>query len=309
MKGKTVKREMVFYFNDVAKRIFGEFNSTLKNIEDEYGVRISSRGNKLFIIGKGNAVKKAERALTDVYFSFQEENRDAKEKKNKVREIKEDNLGYTKLGQKIAPRSPNQAMYIKAMFEKDIVFSIGPAGTGKTYLAVVTAVKFLKERMVERIILTRPVVEAGERIGFLPGDIQDKVNPYLRPIYDSLNDIMDRGEFLRLLERNIIEIAPLAFMRGRTLNNSFIILDEAQNTTEDQMKMFLTRIGFNSKAVITGDITQIDLAEREKSGLVHAFKILRDIPEIKFVLLSKEDVVRHPIVQKIIKAYDTDKSR
>lgn len=311
MKKKQVKRELVLAYNDVAKILFGEFNTTLKDLERDYGVRIGSRGNRIFILGDSGAVKKAEKAITNMYLSWEKYKMgEEKHLTEKFQEIPSGEyfLGFTRNGHRIIPRSPNQVKYVKAMFEKDIVFSIGPAGTGKTYLAVVMAVHFLRQRMVEKIILTRPVVEAGEKLGYLPGDIQEKVNPYLRPIYDSLNDIMDRDEFFRLLERNVIEIAPLAFMRGRTLNNAFIILDEAQNTTIEQMKMFLTRIGFNTKSVITGDITQIDLSERGKSGLIHALRILRNISEIEFIELTDEDVVRHPVVQKIIKAYEENNS-
>ena len=204
----------------------------------------------------------------------------------------------------IRPRSEGQKRYVQAIFSSDLVFAIGPAGTGKTYLAVACAVRFLRERRIDRIILVRPAVEADEKLGFLPGDMKEKVDPYLRPLYDALYEMFPRGQVERHIETGIIEIAPLAYMRGRTLNNSFIILDEAQNTTIRQMKMFLTRLGMNSKTIITGDVTQIDLPDKSMSGLVNAQGILQDIPGIEFVYLTERDVVRHPLVQEIILAYD-----
>lgn len=209
----------------------------------------------------------------------------------------------------VFPKGLNQGRYIAAMKQSDCIFGIGPAGTGKTYLAVAMAVWALKEKRVKRIILTRPAVEAGEKLGFLPGDLAEKVNPYLRPLYDSLFDLMDVDKVHKLMEADVIEVAPIAFMRGRTLNDSFIILDEAQNTTREQMKMFLTRLGFNSKAVITGDITQIDIDPSRKSGLVDASEILRGINGLSFIFFSEKDVVRHPLVQKIIRAYESSPSR
>jgi phosphate starvation-inducible PhoH-like protein len=204
----------------------------------------------------------------------------------------------------VAPRSINQKQYLESMREQDLVFAIGPAGTGKTYLAVAVAATFLLEKRVRRLVLTRPAVEAGEKLGFLPGDLVEKVNPYLRPLYDALYDIIGFDRVGRMIERQIIEIAPLAFMRGRTLNDSFIILDEAQNTTPEQMKMFVTRIGFGSKAVVTGDITQVDLPAGRASGLVHARTVMAGVDGITFVTFTEKDVVRHPLVQKIVSAYD-----
>lgn len=207
-------------------------------------------------------------------------------------------------GRPIKPKTLGQKNYIEVIDKKDLSFGIGPAGTGKTYLAVAMAVKALKDQKVSRIVLTRPAVEAGESLGFLPGDLKDKVDPYLRPIYDSLFDLLGQEKYLKYMERGLIEVAPLAYMRGRTLNNSFVILDEAQNTTKEQMKMFVTRLGIGSKAVITGDITQIDLPRGKFSGLKNAIEVLGDIDEIGFCYLTDKDVVRHQLVQKIIKAYD-----
>jgi phosphate starvation-inducible protein PhoH and related proteins len=203
----------------------------------------------------------------------------------------------------------SQQLYIQAMREHDVVFGIGPAGTGKTYLAMAMAVRALSNREVKRIILTRPAVEAGEKLGFLPGDLAEKVNPYLRPLYDALHDMMDIEKAEGLLGRGTIEVAPLAFMRGRTLNDSFVILDEAQNTTAEQMKMFLTRLGFDSKAVITGDVTQVDLPEGRRSGLSDAAQLLKTVEGVKFVMFSDQDVVRHPLVQRIVRAYDERDAR
>ncbi|MBN1945933.1 MAG: PhoH family protein [Bradymonadales bacterium] len=217
-----------------------------------------------------------------------------------------DTVLKTDYGRPIAPKGPAQKLYIDAIRKYDIVFGVGPAGTGKTYLAMAMALDAFLKKRVQRIILTRPAVEAGERLGFLPGDLAEKVNPYLRPLNDALNDMLDRDKAHQLLERGHIEVAPLAFMRGRTLNSSFVILDEAQNSTREQMKMFLTRLGFDTKAVITGDITQIDLPDNKSSGLVHAAKILKDIQGIKMCTFSDLDVVRHPLVAEIIKAYDRD---
>jgi phosphate starvation-inducible PhoH-like protein len=214
------------------------------------------------------------------------------------------NIYVTPRGKKIKARTLGQRRYIDLLGENDIVFAVGPAGTGKTYLAVVEAVLALKRKEVRRILLTRPAVEAGEKLGFLPGDLQDKVDPYLRPLYDSLSDILGGDTARKMMEKGVIEVAPLAYMRGRTLDDAFIILDEAQNTTIPQMKMFLTRIGFGSRAVVTGDITQVDLGPGEKSGLVHAERILRDVDGIGFAYMTHLDVVRHPLVQKIINAYE-----
>jgi phosphate starvation-inducible PhoH-like protein len=221
-----------------------------------------------------------------------------------VEEISNDVILHAPGRRVIAPKSPGQKIYVDAMRAHDVVFSIGPAGTGKTYLAVAVALAYLARKQYRRIILTRPAVEAGEKLGYLPGDLIEKVNPYLRPLYDALNDMMDIEKSQGLLEKGVIEVAPLAFMRGRTLNSSFIILDEAQNTSIAQMKMFLTRLGFDSKAVIAGDITQIDLPAETRSGLVDANELLQGIPGMAFCYFTEKDVVRHPLVQEIIRRYD-----
>ncbi|UCH30827.1 MAG: PhoH family protein [Myxococcales bacterium] len=227
----------------------------------------------------------------------------------RLRSLLDDVVLTTSSRRIVSPKGVTQQSYIHAIRSHDIVFGIGPAGTGKTYLAMAMAVRALQERQVKRIILTRPAVEAGERLGFLPGDLAEKINPYLRPLYDALHDMMEPGRIAALMERGTIEVAPLAFMRGRTLNDSFIILDEAQNTTAEQMKMFLTRLGFDSKTVITGDVTQIDLPGGARSGLRHAERVLSKIEGIEFVYFSHSDVVRHPLVQSIVQAYDVHESR
>jgi phosphate starvation-inducible PhoH-like protein len=222
----------------------------------------------------------------------------------KITDLYDDVICYTHRGKPIKPKTIGQKLYVQAIKHNDVVFGIGPAGTGKTYLAMAMAVTAFKEKEVNRIILTRPAVEAGEKLGFLPGDLQDKVDPYLRPLYDALYDILGVESFRRLMERGLIEVAPLAYMRGRTLDDSFIILDEAQNTTSEQMKMFLTRLGFGSKAVVTGDITQIDLPKGVFSGLEEVKQVLKDVKGVEFIYLDDKDVVRHEVVQRIIKAYE-----
>jgi phosphate starvation-inducible PhoH-like protein len=228
----------------------------------------------------------------------------AKDRNVNLEDVFKDSIYISSTKKVIVPKSLQQKRYIDSMRVKDVLFGIGPAGTGKTYLALAMGVSHLLKKKVERIILTRPAVEAGEKLGFLPGDLLEKVNPYLRPLYDALYDMLEHDHVLRLISRDQIEVAPLAFMRGRTLNDAFIILDEAQNTTSEQMKMFLTRLGYNSKAVITGDITQIDLPSGVKSGLIEADQILKNIDEIGFIYFSEDDVVRHKVVAKIIKAYE-----
>lgn len=296
--------------------LFGHHDRHLKLIEDELGVRLSARGEELTVDGLPEATRQAERilfelaSLTHEGLALQPE--DVTHALTALRQSPEAPLkevlgGTSTIVTKkrfIAPKSPTQKAYIEAIEKHDIVIGIGPAGTGKTYLAMAMAVSALMKKEVSRIILARPAVEAGEKLGFLPGDIYEKVNPYLRPLYDALFDMLDMERANRLIERGDIEIAPLAFMRGRTLNDSFVILDEAQNATAEQMKMFLTRLGFHSKVVVTGDITQIDLPTDRVSGLIEVKHILRDINGIEFVYFDEKDVVRHRLVQDIIKAYD-----
>ena len=275
--------------------IFGRQDSNIKVIENN-----AVKAYRLF----EELMKTAEkRELTseDVVYAVKMINKDNNVDVSGVLTEKIKVGGWAKI---VTAKSPSQREYIKAMSTSDMIFGIGPAGTGKTYLAMAMAVNQFLSKKAARIILTRPAVEAGEKLGFLPGDIADKINPYLRPLYDALYTMMDIDYVTKLIEKGVIEVAPLAFMRGRTLNDSFVILDEAQNTTEEQMKMFLTRLGFNSKAVITGDVTQIDLPSDKRSGLITAMHVLNNISEIKFIQFSDKDVVRHPLVSKIVRAYD-----
>jgi len=300
----------------ILRQLAGDSCSHLKILEESIGVRCSLKGNTVELAGESFDVELAEHALRDLYklikggFPVYQDDvwyavrMLAKDRNVDLEDVFKDSIYISSTKKIIVPKSLQQKRYIDAMRCKDILFGIGPAGTGKTYLALAMGVHYLLKKKVERIVLTRPAVEAGERLGFLPGDLQEKVNPYLRPLYDALYDMLDRDHVLRLMARDNIEIAPLAFMRGRTLNDAFIILDEAQNTTSEQMKMFLTRLGFNSKALITGDITQIDLPQGMKSGLVEASQVLKDIDEIGFVFFSEDDVVRHKVVAKIIRAYE-----
>jgi len=291
---------LTFLDLDLARQLFGEHNSNLKRIADTIDVSIHARGNTVFIQGDIVTRSLAKNILKQLYGLL----------KDKYPIYPNDTVYITSKKRSVIPKSLTQKEYIDAIRTSDMVFGIGPAGTGKTYLAMAMAVAALSKGLANRIILTRPAVEAGEALGFLPGDLAEKVDPYLRPLYDALHDMMRFEKVSNLIEQGVIEVAPLAFMRGRTLNDSFIILDEAQNTTSEQMKMFLTRIGFSSKAVITGDITQIDLPVEKPSGLIEAKNILQGIDGIKFIFFSKKDVVRHELVQKIIKAYeDLDASR
>jgi phosphate starvation-inducible PhoH-like protein len=296
--------------------LFGHHDLHLKMIEDELGVRMSARGDELALEGAADAVRRTERILTELAaltvegYELRPEDVTFALKASRGHQdtpLKDLLLSTVPIATKkrfVVPKSATQKAYIEAIQKFDIVIGIGPAGTGKTYLAMAMAVAALTRKEVSRIILARPAVEAGEKLGFLPGDMYAKVNPYLRPLYDALYDMMDVDRANRLVERGEIEIAPLAFMRGRTLNDSFVILDEAQNATAEQMKMFLTRLGFNSKAVVTGDITQVDLPLDRVSGLIQVREILREIPGIQFVYFDERDVVRHRLVQEIIKAYD-----
>ena len=299
-----------------ALALFGVHDENLKSLEKTLGVQIVSRGEELLVEGAAEQVEKLENIFQQLSGLAADGHRlSAGDLRIALRLIRQDpNVSlkdyfvhavlYPSKNKKVMPRSLHQRAYLKAMEQNDIVLGIGPAGTGKTYLAVAMAVAAFTQKKVNRIILARPAVEAGEKLGFLPGDLQEKINPYLRPLYDALYDVMDAEKVGRLIERGAIEIAPIGFMRGRTLNGSFIILDEAQNTTSEQMKMFLTRIGFGSKAVVTGDVTQIDLPPGKTSGLVESTEILQGISGIGFVHFDEKDVVRHPLVQSIIRAYD-----
>jgi phosphate starvation-inducible PhoH-like protein len=302
------------------QKLFGTRDENLQIMEDGLNVTIDLKSDSVQIEGAARDVSRAEQIFTD----FDQLGRSGQdfsptELNSMLRVVTEDSStslrGLAEAGKQrsfgkrqVQPKSMNQRRYLDAIEKYDMVFGIGPAGTGKTYLAVAMAVSALNNKKVNRIVLARPAVEAGERLGFLPGTLQEKVDPYLRPLYDALYDLMDPEKVDRFLEKNVIEIAPIAFMRGRTLNDSFIILDEAQNTTSEQMKMFVTRLGFNSKAVITGDITQIDLPNARKSGLVEAAEILKSVEGVSFNYFTEEDVVRHHLVQRIIRAYD-EKSR
>ena len=301
--------------------LFGSRDENLKYLESLLGVRLRTQGHELLGEGAPAEISKVEYLVNQLGTLFQEGyqlgNGDVKTAaqlvaRNPAIDLREYFVKGT-LAQsgkrRVAPKSINQRTYLDAIEQHDIVFGIGPAGTGKTYLAMAEAVSFLLAKRVSRIILARPAVEAGEKLGFLPGDLQEKVNPYLRPLYDALYDMMDVERVERLIERGTIEIAPIAFMRGRTLNDAFVILDEAQNTTSEQMKMFLTRLGFGSKAVVTGDVTQIDLPAGRTSGLVEAMKVVGKIEGIGFVYFDERDVVRHKLVQDIVKAYETFTSR
>ena len=296
--------------------LFGNRDENLRMLEDEFKVKISSRGGEIFVQGKPESIAPVEKLLGEMQELIEQgyplKKSDLSTGVRVLRDRPDTNLidfftddaVQAAVRRVVTPRNVAQKLYLQAMQDFDITISIGPAGTGKTFLAVAAAAAALSEKTIKRIVLCRPAVEAGERLGFLPGDIAEKVNPYLRPLYDSLYDIIGLEKVEKLMERGIIEIAPLAFMRGRTLNDAFIILDEAQNTTPEQMKMFLTRLGFGSKAVVTGDVTQVDLPEGKKSGLREARNILTGVEGIKFFDFSDRDVVRHPLVQKIVVAYD-----
>lgn len=316
MKCEPCQQEMTFDDTSAAKELFGNLNSNLAVIEKSTGIKIKARGQEITLEGLHHEVALAASLLHHLYGLikagypvFPADIAYAlrilkKTPKADLKDIFLDQVYITSSRRIVSPKSVNQKAYIDAIRHNDMVFGIGPAGTGKTYLAVAMAVAAYSKNQVGSIILARPAVEAGERLGFLPGDMAQKVNPYLRPLYDALNDMLGREKAAGLIEQDVIEIAPLAFMRGRTLNNAFVILDEAQNTTIEQMKMFLTRLGFNSKAVITGDVTQIDLPDKKKSGLIHASHILKDIKGISIKRFTDADVVRHHLVQQIIKAYE-----
>jgi phosphate starvation-inducible PhoH-like protein len=296
--------------------LFGTYDENLKHLENLFTVRIRTTGNELIVEGDSGDVARAEKVLDQLSTLIRGGYRLAKgDVKTAAQLVAQDesveladyflkSATRTSGKRQVVPKSVTQKKYLDAIEQHDIVFGIGPAGTGKTYLAMAQAVSFLLAKRVNRIILARPAVEAGEKLGFLPGDLQEKVNPYLRPLYDALYDMMELDRVERLIERGTIEVAPIAFMRGRTLNDAFVILDEAQNTTSEQMKMFLTRLGFGSKAVITGDVTQIDLPTGRTSGLVEAMKVIGTVEGIAFVHFDDRDVVRHSLVQAIVKAYE-----
>lgn len=302
--------------NQRLANLCGQFDEHLRIIERRMGVEINNRGNNFRIIGKKKSVEETEEILRELYVES-DKNALSPEiinlhlhdtatvqlvKPKKLRQG-EEVIIQTKRGQ-VRGRGPSQQHYLRSIADYDISFGVGPAGTGKTYLAVASAVEALERDEVRRLILTRPAVESGERLGFLPGDLAQKIDPYLRPLYDALYEMLGFEKVARLMERNVIEVAPLAYMRGRSLNESFIILDEAQNTTVEQMKMFLTRIGFGSKVVVTGDVTQIDLPRGQQSGLRQVIDVLKDVDGLSFSFFTPKDVVRHPLVQRIVEAYD-----
>jgi len=306
-----------FSDNSILPIIFGEHDKFLKIIENKLSVSIITRGNFLKVSGEANKVKISCDLLETLFKNAKENNfldegevhgmiNILKDTKNEVLDAKEniDSLSFRAGKKLIKPRSKKQVEYFNLVRKKDLVFCCGPAGTGKTYLAVALAVSMLKSGQIEKIVLSRPAVEAGERLGFLPGDLKEKIDPYLRPLYDALNDMLSFPEVLKKIENGMIEIAPLAFMRGRTLSNSFIILDESQNTTAIQMKMFLTRLGQNSRMIVNGDLSQVDLPSGTKSGLRESINILKDIKDIGFLEFEETDVVRNPLVSKIVSKYN-----
>lgn len=319
MKANDDRNSLTFEDHNAFVVLCGERDENLRRLESRLGVGIRIRGNEIALTGPESAVSIARALLTQLYdlarkgasIGIPEVDRGValltSDIEAPVAEILTNGFTIPQGGARVFPKTPNQRAYIAAMQKHDIVLAIGPAGTGKTFLAMAMAVSELLSHKVKRIVLTRPAVEAGERLGFLPGDMVEKVNPYLRPLYDALYELLDVERGSRLIERGQIEIAPLAFMRGRTLSNSFVILDEAQNCTIEQMKMFLTRIGYNSRAVVTGDITQTDLPPDKVSGLVHAVTILDGIPGICICRFDETDVMRHPLVQRIIQAYEAAK--
>ena len=304
-----------------AVSLFGSFDENIRLIESEFSVTVLNRGSDLKISGEAENVAKATTAIERLLAlinkgeALSDQNvryvislvKDGEE--DKLMSLSGDCVCITSKGKPVKPKTLGQKKYVEAIRKNTIVLGAGPAGTGKTYLAVAMAVTAFRAKEVKRIILTRPAVEAGEKLGFLPGDLQQKVDPYLRPLYDALFDMLGAEAFARYQERGSIEVAPLAYMRGRTLDDSFIILDEAQNTTREQMKMFLTRLGFNSKMVVTGDVTQIDLPDGKRSGLTDAMKILRNVPDISINTFTEKDVVRHKLVQDIIKAYEKNEEK
>jgi len=317
LEDKTEEEVLKLSFDDthLARNLFGPRDENIKYLRKYFDVRTSIRGNHLTLVGRRKEVENTSKVITELAgivkkgFAINPSDIDhavryVAHTDKGMDELYKDQIYIPPSRKVITPKTENQKSYVEAIRKHDIVIGIGPAGTGKTYLAMAMALSAYFNKEVSRIILTRPAIEAGEKLGFLPGTMYDKVNPYLRPLYDALYDMVDMDRAARLIEKGVLEIAPLAFMRGRTLNDAFVILDEAQNTGSEQMKMFLTRLGFSSKTVVTGDVTQIDLPEKRSSGLVEVQTILKDIKGIKFVYFSERDVVRHPLVQKIIKAYE-----
>ena len=316
MAKQKYERQILIEDSRIIAELFGKLDENVKIIEEELDIEIILREGKITLIGDELSTELGERLIEKLIEVIEIQKRFTKQelrytiqlilegKEEKVKDLLNDIVCITASGKSIKPKTLGQKRYVDGIKNNDIVFGIGPAGTGKTYLAMAMAVNAFKNKEVNRIILTRPAVEAGESLGFLPGDLQEKVDPYLRPIYDALFDILGIDAYLKLMEKGLIEVAPLAYMRGRTLDSAYVILDEAQNTTNEQMKMFLTRLGFGSKAIITGDITQIDLPRGKNSGLVTASKVLDDVEGIGMIYLSKYDIVRHPLVQKIIEAYE-----
>ncbi len=301
--------------NEQLANVCGQLDENLRHIERRLGIEINNRGNHFRLIGERHAIRAGEQVLHDLYRAADRETLDPQRVHLYLQEAgvdallekTADDLPETVIKTRrgmVRPRGPNQKEYLHKIFTHDINFGVGPAGTGKTYLAVAAAVEAMERDQVRRLLLVRPAVEAGERLGFLPGDLAQKIDPYLRPLYDALYEMLGFEKVAKLVERNVIEIAPLAYMRGRTLNESFVILDEAQNTTPEQMKMFLTRIGFGSTAVITGDITQVDLPRGQLSGLRQASEVLAHVEGISFTFFNARDVVRHPVVQRVVRAYD-----
>jgi len=314
--GSSLMKKISFNDHELLKMLSGEQGANIKIIEKRIGLSINMRGSEFILQGGDWEVDLAEAILKQLYellkndfplYSTDVEHAIrilSKDRSANLKSIFLDSVFISSKKRVVTARTINQKEYIENIRNFDIVFSIGPAGTGKTYLAMAMAVAALAKKEISRIVLARPAVEAGERLGFLPGDLYEKINPYLRPLYDALHDMMDFDDASELMDKGVIEVAPLAFMRGRTLNDSFVILDEAQNATTEQMKMFLTRLGFSSKAVITGDVTQTDLPAGKVSGLVEAQELLDGIKGIKFIYFSRDDVVRHPLVQNIIDAYE-----
>lgn len=310
-----IQKKFIVSEEKFERELFGNFDENVKLIEETLNIDVILREGNIVLMGEEKNIDSALKLMNELHQTVMNGKHLDKQSisyslsllmegsEKKIKEL-EDTIVITQKGKSVQPKTLGQKEYIELIKNNDITFGVGPAGTGKTYLAVAMAVKSFKKDEVSRIILTRPAVEAGENLGFLPGDLKDKVDPYLRPLYDALFDMLGPDKFNKYLERGTIEVAPLAFMRGRTLDNAFIILDEAQNTTPEQMKMFLTRLGFGSRAVVTGDLTQTDLPDKKRSGLLHATDVLQGVPGIGSIMLTDRDVVRHELVQRIIRAYE-----